>query len=173
MPATNNIAKNLISVMRPSASKLSAHIMFKIFLVKYVDILIFFGMPVFHSSTKHTFHVCRYNFLSCVTDKQDRNHDQATKIGHYRSPPVPLRCTGRQTPVASYSHLSSPRSSVCREVENKIFIAYNGACGFRKICFLMTRCAVLPWRFMMVEVSYPCVDPRVFVLSGVVACVDV
>ena len=39
-------------------------------------------LPVFHSSTKHTFHVCRCNFLSCVTDKQDRNHDQTTKIGH-------------------------------------------------------------------------------------------
>ena len=31
---------NLISVMWPSASKHSAHITFKIFLVKYVDILI-------------------------------------------------------------------------------------------------------------------------------------
>ena len=37
--ATNSIAKKLISVMWPSASKLSAH-MFEIFLVEYVDTLI-------------------------------------------------------------------------------------------------------------------------------------
>ena len=87
----------LISVMWPSASKHSAHITFKIFLVKYVDILILsFGLPVFNSSTEHTFHVCRCSFLPCMADEQDKILDKATEIGHQATQPSSAKVANKK-----------------------------------------------------------------------------
>ena len=72
--------QNLISVMWPSAFKLLAHIMFKIFLVKYVDILIFSLVCHYFIPGHNTLSMSVVAISYPVTDKQDRIHDQATKI---------------------------------------------------------------------------------------------
>ena len=78
----------------------------------------FFGMPVFHSSTIHTFHVCRCNFLSCVTDKQDETMIKQRKSDiKQHSPPV---SHSRKSNISTAQCTNSTRKHNVREASSQL-----------------------------------------------------
>ena len=78
----------------------------------------FFGMPVFHFSTIHTFHVCRCNFLSCVTDKQDETMIKQRKSDiKQHSPPV---SHSRKSNISTAQCTNSTRKHNVREASSQL-----------------------------------------------------